>query len=404
MKDALNEFTMPNYKRYTDFLKDKQFIRWQLAPDEELEAHWKDFIEKNPHLHIEIQRAIDYLKTTGLNKSTLNEDERIRLFNEIQFNIKQSLKKTKIRRIIRLSVASCAAIALLVIGLNLFLSQKNDIHSSPEQEVIVGSLLNNEDIQLITEEESLSFQNDVQMEFDESGKAKITQVDREEKTVELTKSRQNTLIVPYGKRSTLILADGSKVWLNSGSVLEFPAQFTGNKREVRLASGEMYIEVAPDRQKPFHVRTSGFNVKVYGTKFSVSAYADSPKSVVLVEGRVSLQTANKKETFLAPSEQAVFSDNSTFHTQKVDVNQFISWKNGYLEFDKTPMTEVLKQVGRYYNLSFDFDNDVNLQKRTCSGKIYLSENLDNVMATVGLLSATTYTRKENQIFITHKPL
>jgi len=75
--------------------KDKQFIRWQLAPDEELEAQWKDFIKENPHLHIEIQRAIDYLKTTGLNKSTLNEDERIRLFNEIQFNIKQSLKKQK---------------------------------------------------------------------------------------------------------------------------------------------------------------------------------------------------------------------------------------------------------------------------------------------------------------------
>jgi hypothetical protein len=390
-------------KRYTDFLKDSQFIRWQLAPDEELEAHWKEFIEKNPDLSKELQRAIDYLKTTGLNKSRFSEAESAHLLNKIQWTIERSLKKAKIRRIIQVSIASCAAIALLVIGLNLFLSQKNGIHSSPGQEVIVGNLLNNEDIHLITEEESLSFQNDVQVEFDESGKAKITQVDREEKTVELTKSKQNTLIVPYGKRSTLTLSDGSKVWLNSGSVLEFPAQFTGKNREIRLASGEMYIEVAPDRQKPFHVRTSGFNVKVYGTKFNISAYADSPQSVVLVEGRVSLQTASKKETFLSPSEQAVYSDIGTFHTQKVEVNQFISWKNGYLEFDKTPMTEVLKQVGRYYNLSFDFDNDVNLQKRTCSGKIYLSENLDNVMATVGLLSATTYTRKENQIFITHKP-
>lgn len=389
-------------KRYTDFLKDRQFIRWQLAPDEELEAHWKDFIEKNPDLSKELHRAIDYLKTTGLNKSGLSGAERARLLKKIQLTIEQSLKKAKIRRIIQVSIASCAAIALLVSGVNLFLSQENGIHSSPEQEVIVGNLLNNEDIQLITEEESLSFQNDVQVEFDESGKAKIIQVDRE--TVELTKSKQNTLIIPYGKRSTLTLSDGSKVWLNSGSVLEFPAQFTGNNREVRLASGEMYIEVAPDRQKPFHVRTSDFSVKVYGTKFNISAYADSPESVVLVEGRVSLQTANKKETFLSPSEQAVYSDNGTLHTQKVDVNQFISWKNGYLEFNKTPMTEVLKQVGRYYNLSFDFDNDVNLQKHTCSGKIYLSENLDNVMATVGLLSATTYTRKENQIFITHKPL
>lgn len=391
-------------KRYTDFLKDSQFIRWQLAPDEELDAHWKEFIEKNPDVSKDLQRAIDYLKTTGLNKRRLSEIEREHLLNKIQWTIERSLKKSKIRRIIQVSIASCAAIAVLVIGVNLFLSQKNGIHSSPGQEVIVGNLLNNEDIQLITEDDSLSFQSDVQVEFDESGKAKITQVNREEKTVELTKSKQNTLIVPYGKRSTLTLSDGSKVWLNSGSALEFPAQFTGNNREVRLASGEMYIEVAPDRQKPFHVRTSGFNVKVYGTKFNISTYTDSPQSVVLVEGRVSLQTASKKETFLSPSEQAVYSDDGTFNTQKVDVNQFISWKNGYLEFNKTPMTEVLKQVGRYYNLSFDFDNDVNLQKRTCSGKIYLSENLDYVMTTVGLLSATTYTRKENQIFITHKPL
>ena len=390
---------MPNYTRYTDFLKDRQFIQWQLAPDEISDAYWQDFIEKNPALNKELQQAINYLKTTGLNKSTLSETERSRLLNKIQSTIERSAKKTKIRRIIQLSVASCAAIALLIIGLNLFLSQEKEIQPSPRQELIVGNLLNNEDIQLITDDESLSFQNDVQVEFDESGKAKITQGGSEEKAVELTKSKQNTLIVPYGKRSTLTLSDGSKVWLNSGSVLEFPAQFNGKKREIYLTSGEMYIEVAHDKEKPFHVQTGNFNVKVYGTKFNISNYSGSMQSVVLVEGRVSLQHANKQETFLSPNEQAVYSDNGTFNTQKVDVNQFISWKNGYLEFNKTPMTEVLKQIGRYYNLSFDFDNDVNLQKRTCTGKIYLSENLDNVMTTIGLLSSTKYTKNDNQIFI-----
>ncbi|ULB34612.1 MULTISPECIES: FecR family protein [Proteiniphilum] len=394
---------MPTYIRYTDFLKDKQFIRWQLAPNRELEAHWEDFIKKNQHLNYELQQAIDYLKTNGLNKSTLNEDERLRLLNEIKSTVERSLKKTKHRRLIQLSVASCAAIALLIIGLNHFVFQEKETRFSPEQELIVGNLLNNEDIQLITDEDSLSFQNDVQVEFYESGKVKITHGNNEEKTAELTGSKQNTLIVPYGKRSTLTLSDGSKVWLNSGSVLEFPAQFGSKKREIRLTSGEMYIEVIPDSQKPFHVHTSDFNVKVYGTKFNVSAYADSPRSVVLVEGRVSLQPVNKKETFLSPSEQAVYSDNGTFNTQKVDVTQFISWKNGYLEFDKTPMTEVLKQIGRYYNLSFDFDNDVNLQKRTCTGKIFLSENLDNVMTTVGLLSSTKYIKDNNQVFIINEP-
>jgi len=67
------------------------------------------------------------------------------------------------------------------------------------------------------------------------------------------------------------------------------------------------------------------------------------------------------------------------------------------------MTEVLRQIGRYYNLSFNFENDMNLQKRTCTGKIYLSDNLDNVMTIIGLLSSTTYTRTDNKILITNKP-
>jgi ferric-dicitrate binding protein FerR (iron transport regulator) len=125
---------------------------------------------------------------------------------------------------------------------------------------------------------------------------------------------------------------------------------------------------------------------------------------VLVEGSVSLQSTSQKELFITPNEKAVYSGSGTFATQKVDVNQFISWKEGYLSFDKTPITEVLQQIGRYYNLSFDYEQDVNLQKRTCSGKIYLSENMDNVMSTIGLLSSTIYTRIDNQIFISHKPL
>ena len=394
---------MPNYTRHTDFLKDKQFIRWQLVPDEEVEAYWKNFIEQNPDLNPDLEQAVDYLKTTGLNNSTLTDAERLHLLNKIESTIERSVKITKIRRIIQLSVASCAAIALLIVGLNFFLSLGEKTHYTSGKELIIGNLLTHEAIQLITNDDSLSFQNDVQIDFDESGKAKITHGNSEEKTVELAESKQNTLIVPYGKRSTLTLSDGSKVWLNSGSALEFPAQFTGNNREVRLASGEMYIEVAPDGKKPFHVRTSDFDVKVYGTKFNVSTYADSPQSVVLVEGRVSLKSENKKETFLSPSEQALYDDNGTFNRQKVDVNQFISWKDGYLEFDKTPMTDVLKQIGRYYNLSFDFDNDVNLYKRTCTGKIYLSENLDNVMTTIGLLSSTKYIKDNNQIFIINEP-
>jgi len=233
------------------------------------------------------------------------------------------------------------------------------------------------------------------------------QKNKEVQKIEIKQEQLNTLIIPYGKRSTITLADGSRVWLNSGSVLEFPVQFDRKKREIRLTSGEMYIEVTPDQNKPFFVHTSNFNVRVYGTKFNISNYTGSLQTIVLVEGSVSLKSNDpnyQKELFITPSEKAIYSENGTFNTQKVDVNQFISWKDGHLSFDKTPITEVLQQIGRYYNLSFDYEQDVNLQKRTCSGKIYLSDNLDNVMTTIGLLSSTAYSRVDNQIFITHKPL
>lgn len=138
---------MSNFTRYTDFLKDKQFIRWQLVPDETLDGYWNDFIEKNPDLNDELQHAIDYLKTTGLNNKRLSETERISLLNKIQSSIKRTSKKIKIRRIIRLSVASCAAVVLLLVGLNRFLSHEKARPSSSQQELIVGNLLAGEDIQ-----------------------------------------------------------------------------------------------------------------------------------------------------------------------------------------------------------------------------------------------------------------
>jgi transmembrane sensor len=86
----------------------------------------------------------------------------------------------------------------------------------------------------------------------------------------------------------------------------------------------------------------------------------------------------------------------------VDVLAFTSWKEGYLTFDDTPVTEVLKQIERYYNLSFNLNDAVSFKGITCTGKIILSENLDNVMATLSLLSGTEYKRENRAIYIYKK--
>lgn len=389
------------YSGYTDFLKDRQFIQWQLMPDETLSSYWDAFFRQHPELQRESQKAIIYLKKKGMNKNTLSGSEHTELLERILKTILQE-KKAKQRRLIWYISASAAAIALIVIGISMFFPSSESI-TVPGKELIIGELLNNEDIQLITSEEAILFEDDVEVTLNEEGTAEIVQGNNQTSKIQIARDKLNSLVVPYGKRSTLTLADGTRVWLNSGSVLEFPVQFIGNKREIRLASGEMYVEVTHDKEKPFYVQTGNFNVKVYGTKFNISNYSGSPQSVVLVEGSVSLQSKGHKELFINPNEKVIYSDSSTFDKQKVDVNQFISWKDGYLSFDKTPMVEVLQQIGRYYNLSFDFENDINLQKRTCTGKIYLSDNLDNVMTIIGLLSSTSYKRTGNKILISNEP-
>ncbi len=389
------------YNIFTDFLKDEKFILWQLLPDNKSDEYWGSFIKNNPHLILEINKASAFLKTTGLNKSHLTTNEKSDLLDRLLKSFTQSRKKKLISRVIQYASVACVIIAFTIgFSLNSFKEKSLGIQENSEQ--IVGHLLNNKDIKLISGENTLLFSKDVQVELDKDGKALISQKNESAKSIEISNTSLNKLIVPYGKRSSIVLSDGSKVWLNSGSILEFPATFKGKTREIVLAQGEMYIEVAHDVKKRFQVHTSVFDVNIYGTKFNISTYNDSPKSIVLAEGRVSLKSFKGDEFFLSPNQQAIYSESGKFITKKVDASQYTSWKNGYLTFDKTPMPEVLRQIGRYYNLDFNYENDINLQKRTCSGKIYLSENLDNVMTTIGLLTSTKFINVNNKISITNE--
>lgn len=390
------------HKNCSDLLLDEKFLRWRIFPDAETDKYWHGQLQEDPSLKDKIALADDYIKKHTFKKKTMTSDDRKALFTKIQESLEQNEKKRTIRTYVQYAATACAAIALLIIGTTFYRSTQNTPANTISSEIIVGSLLQSQDIQLLSGKESHNFHSDIEVKIDAEGDAKIIQKDSEGKTLKIARSKINRLIVPYGKRTQLTLADGSMVWLNSGSILEFPSQFVDKNRKIRLVSGEMYIEVAPDKKRTFYVKTSDFNVQVLGTKFNITAYVDAPKSVVLAEGRIVLQSENGTKVNLAPNEQATFNNNLNFNLQKVNVNQFISWKNGYMLLENTPILYVLKKIERYYNLSFNFDKDVNLQSRTCTGKIYLSDNLDNVMTTVALLSSTTYKKENNQIYITTK--
>ncbi len=383
---------------FTRFLKDETFIEWKLFPTDELDSYWNDFLHQHPEERKNIELAEKHFRNVNISSHKLPREKK----REAIKRLDQSLRTYNRKRNLRHFTYAAAACAVLLV-ISLFYIQKN-LNQSQNDFVasidhIVGNELESEDILFISGNRTTSFQSNVDIQIDDDKTAQIRGKHEETEEISIEQHTMNKLIVPYGKRSKIMLSDGTQLWLNSGSSLEFPSAFSGETREV-FVSGEMYIEVAADKSKSFYVHTSGYKVKVYGTKFNISNYPGSPSSVVLVEGSVALQSAEKKELFLLPEEQALYSEETgAFDTRKVDVNSFISWKNGYLSFEDTPMIEALKQIERYYNLSFNFGDDVSFQGLTCTGKIILSDNLDNVMTALSLISATTYKKEGKQIYI-----
>lgn len=390
-----------DHTNFIRYLKNEQFIEWKLFPTDELDAYWSDFLQQHPNERTCFELAEKHFRQIRLSSPQLRREKK----QEAMKRLEQSLRVyNRMRNLCRFTYAVAACVVSLIL-LTLYIQKGKDATGEDffsNGNFIVGNELESADILLVTGDQTTTFQGNVDIEIEENKTARVRSEQAAEAEISIEQHATNKLIVPYGKRSEILLSDGTRAWLNSGSTLEFPSAFSGKRREVFL-SGEMYIEVAPMKDKSFVVHTPGYNVKVYGTKFNVSAYSGTPSNVVLVEGRVSLQTAEREELFLSPKEQAVFSETTgTFDTREVDIRSFISWKEGYLTFADTPVTDALKQIERYYNLSFNLDNNVSFKGLTCTGKIILSDNLDNVMTALSLISGTEYKRENNRIYIYKK--
>lgn len=206
----------------------------------------------------------------------------------------------------------------------------------------------------------------------------------------------NQLIVPFGKRSYIMLSEGTRIWLNSGSKLIFPPVFKGKTREVYL-EGEALFDVSKNKEKPFYVKTDAFKMKVYGTKFNIQAYRqDNDYNVVLIEGKVSMNSnkdAVSKEIFLDPSQKAILSKGGDrFEVANVENTEiYTAWVDGYLTFVNEDVPVLLKRVSRYYNVTIETQLPENAEK--IYGKLDLKDNLERVLDGIAFISGTKYEKK-----------
>ncbi|WP_320913981.1 MULTISPECIES: FecR family protein [Butyricimonas] len=174
----------------------------------------------------------------------------------------------------------------------------------------------------------------------------------EEKTTEVV---YNKLEVPRGGECMIKLDDGTKVWVNAETKLKYPVAFVGDRREVVL-EGEAFFDVAKN-EKPFIVKTSFGDVRVLGTAFGISAYASEPESyTTLVRGKVSVEREGGKPVVILPGEQVVTSKDGKMMKQKVDVEEFVGWKDGIYVFKEKSLGEIMKTLERWYNISVDFQD------------------------------------------------
>lgn len=167
----------------------------------------------------------------------------------------------------------------------------------------------------------------------------------------------NTLSVPYGKKFQILLSDGTKAYVNSGSSITYPTQFLNEGNRNISVKGEVYLEVAKDPNHPFIVSANNLNVKVLGTQFNVSAYPEDISSeIVLVEGSVSLYTelsesTNETGILLEPGFKGSFNTvSNTFEKEKVITKFYTSWINGDLIFRDMNFENILKKLERHYNV------------------------------------------------------
>lgn len=168
----------------------------------------------------------------------------------------------------------------------------------------------------------------------------------------------NRITTSSGKQISLVLSDGTRVWLNGSSSLRYPVQFSGIQRKVELR-GEAYFQTSPDAKRPFtitfpdSVRRS-ISISVLGTDFNVRAYSqEQDLNATLISGSI-VFSDHGRNMQLHPGQQAIVHGNSEVKFRKVkDLSSISSWKDGYFTFTLTTIDTVLAQMGLWFDINFD---------------------------------------------------
>ena len=214
---------------------------------------------------------------------------------------------------------------------------------------------------------------------------------------------RNRIITTVGGDYFFILSDGTKVWLNAESELDFPVDFIGEERVVKL-KGEAYFEVEPDAAHPFIVETKEVRTRVLGTSFNIKAY-DNEESVytTLLTGKVEVSAVNENESvILTPGMQCEWEkDEHVMEMKKVDAEKYVAWKQGQFMFDNENITVVTRVLERWYGLKFIYNEGCS-RKHTFSGCLSKDDSLESILETLTYTGGPRFIMGKNVVYVKDK--
>ena len=330
---------------------------------------------------------------------------------QLKYRIKQSVRKIKKKKQIRKWSAAAAILIIGYIGAvwyqqfnstpEIVSFAQNMRDASPDNDTRLV-LQNGREVHISKEESHIKYEKNGE-NISIGAEQKVVQELKPEKPV------FNTVIVPYGKRTQITLSEGTKVWLNSGSRLVYPAVFSKNKREVYV-DGEAVFEVTHSDIKPFLVSTRDFDIQVLGTVFNVSAYSDDKYSnTVLERGAIELSYKgnfylSKERLSISPGTMVVFDpDQKTFQQKQVDPENYLSWRKGYYVFKSEKLENILKKLARYYNVEIILQYS-QLAGETFSGSLDLKNTPEEVLKVINRTTPFSFRYENEKLIINHNHL
>ena len=342
-----------------------------------------------------------YIKINYYSIYIMNQSDTESIIKELKSRISKEESKAK-RPYILLNTIKYAAVFCLIFGLGYYSSINSELLDEP-QKIIPKS----NDIVLTSDDSKVILEKDDNKTDDKKIISKINLIQKSDQliydnNIDIKELVYHSLKVPYGKRFNVVFSDGSKAYLNSGSVIRYPVKFIEDKKREVFLEGEAFFDVAENKNELFIVNSNGINVEVYGTKFNVRNYSEDFNSdIVLVEGSVGIKNAEVSElTMLKPGfKGSVDKENFRVKTSKVNTKIYTSWIDGEVIFRNETFSQILKKLERLYNVTIINNKNESLNEVFNAAINVENENIEQVLDYFNKIYNIEYQIFNNKIII-----